>query len=609
MADGEKSLAQSYKEKCYYEVLGVEMKATDEEIKKAYRKQAIKWHPDKNLANKEEATEVFKYIQNAYGVLSDRNERMWYDGHRDSILREARGEGSDDEEGGSSEVGASWFKYMSSMCFQGFNDSVTGFFGVYRGLFELISRLEVEGGRETEGPSFGEATSPWKETQHFYQWWQSFATARSFSFTDKFDMRDAPNRFVRRAMEKENNTERKAEKKKFNELVLSIVAFAKRRDPRVSAHRAQVEQEKAELADLQRLEKIRQEEAFQEKKRQWQIQQEKEAEEEERRREELVEQGGEAYAAEVEREMRGLRMEDLEDDDWYGGKKGKKNKKNKKGGGVPGGGGGGAGAGAGAKGKNDNGGKKAAPSSNGSPASQQQPSADSPRSGKKLTKRQKKQKKQQQQKQQHMQWQASDQPDDEPIDPMMLELLVEQGAISEPSDSDDSDESDDDDDAGGAAADGGDLDSEEESAHTKPQKKQKTKKNRGSGKTKDTTAAILRGGKPTNSGSDDTTSSGSSSEDSSSSSSSGDESSDGDLDMLIQNLRGKSTTTLKKNAKQSQKGNGGAATGNKAAKVPKKKKGGGGGGGGGSDAFQEIDPRHIRFTHSKISPRFSGCGR
>ena len=52
--------------------LGVSKTATDEEIKKAYRKLALKWHPDKNQDKKEEATEKFKLICEAYEVLSDK---------------------------------------------------------------------------------------------------------------------------------------------------------------------------------------------------------------------------------------------------------------------------------------------------------------------------------------------------------------------------------------------------------------------------------------------------------------------------------------------------------------------------------------------------------
>jgi DnaJ family protein A protein 5 len=62
---------------CYYELLGVQINATEDEIKKAYRKKALEWHPDKNHHRIEEATTQFSFLQEAYEVLSDQNERAW----------------------------------------------------------------------------------------------------------------------------------------------------------------------------------------------------------------------------------------------------------------------------------------------------------------------------------------------------------------------------------------------------------------------------------------------------------------------------------------------------------------------------------------------------
>jgi len=65
--------------KDYYAILGVSKNATDEELKKAYRKLALKWHPDRNRDNAAEATEKFKEIGEAYDVLSDPQKRKIYD--------------------------------------------------------------------------------------------------------------------------------------------------------------------------------------------------------------------------------------------------------------------------------------------------------------------------------------------------------------------------------------------------------------------------------------------------------------------------------------------------------------------------------------------------
>ncbi|MDY0162087.1 J domain-containing protein [Desulfobotulus sp.] len=62
----------------YYDILGVDRKASPEEIKKAYRKLAVQYHPDKNPGNAE-AEATFKKISEAYAVLSDKEKRQQYD--------------------------------------------------------------------------------------------------------------------------------------------------------------------------------------------------------------------------------------------------------------------------------------------------------------------------------------------------------------------------------------------------------------------------------------------------------------------------------------------------------------------------------------------------
>jgi molecular chaperone DnaJ len=80
--------------KDYYKILGVPRNATTEEIKKAYRELAKKWHPDMNPDNKKEAEEKFKEISEAYEVLMDPQKRQLYDmyGH-DGVSQTFRGGG------------------------------------------------------------------------------------------------------------------------------------------------------------------------------------------------------------------------------------------------------------------------------------------------------------------------------------------------------------------------------------------------------------------------------------------------------------------------------------------------------------------------------------
>ncbi|XP_031173349.1 dnaJ homolog subfamily C member 21 isoform X2 [Sander lucioperca] len=247
--------------KCHYEILGVKRDAGDDELKKTYRKLALKWHPDKNLDNAEDAAEQFKLIQAAYEVLSDPQERAWYDNHREALLK---GGISGDYEDDSIDL----LQYFTVTCYSGYGDDEKGFYTVYRNLFESIVKEEMEHSKvedeeEEEFPPFGDSQSDYDTVVHvFYGYWQSFCTRKNFAWKEEYDSRQASNRWEKRAMEKENKKTREKARKERNELVRQLVAFVRKRDRRVQAHRKLVEEQNAEkikkVEELRREQRLRQ---------------------------------------------------------------------------------------------------------------------------------------------------------------------------------------------------------------------------------------------------------------------------------------------------------------------------------------------------------------
>eukprot|EP00980_Cylindrotheca_fusiformis_P022538 scaffold9425_cov97-Cylindrotheca_fusiformis.AAC.2 len=217
---------------CHYDILSVPRDADASTIKKAHRKMALKYHPDKNLGNEDAACE--------------------------------------------------------------------------RKQDETLIELPTD---------IGTADSEWSYVQNFYQHWESFVSALNFAWEDKYNvMEDAPNRRVRRLMEDENRKARRAAKKTYNQDVLALVSFVKRRDPRVKAKKQEMEEQKLEQQRQQKIE-------AEERKREQQLA--KEAWQEEAA-------AAMMEAAEEDRLAGRVRLADLEDDYDYGGGKKKKGRGKKK---------------------------------------------------------------------------------------------------------------------------------------------------------------------------------------------------------------------------------------------------------------------------------------
>ena len=226
----------------YYELLGVQRQASEDEIKKAYRRKALELHPDRNYGNEETATSTFAEIQTAYEILSDPQERAWYDSHESAILRGDDGTGEDNVPTYSNirlttadDLARLVRKFNSNV---EFTDSPSGFFGFVRETFEQLVKEEDaaanwDGGELYDYPSFGHKDDKYDDVvKRFYSAWSSFATIKSFAWRDKWKLSEAPDRWYRRRMEKENKDLRQEGVKEFNEAVRSFVAFVRKRDPR-----------------------------------------------------------------------------------------------------------------------------------------------------------------------------------------------------------------------------------------------------------------------------------------------------------------------------------------------------------------------------------------
>ncbi|KAJ8950728.1 hypothetical protein NQ314_007790 [Rhamnusium bicolor] len=204
--------------RCHYEVLDVSRNADVSEIKTAYRKLALKWHPDKNLENSEYSKEQFQIVQQAYEILSDRHERNWYDSHREQILYGANSEFQDN----SLDV----FQYFTSTCFKGYSDDENDFYAIYRNVFENIAKEDMKFMDEKKEfcavPSFGTSKSDYEKVSEFYSYWLNYTTKKSYR--------------------KKIKKVRQKAKKERNEEIRNLVAFVKKRDKRLQAHRKIQEQ-------------------------------------------------------------------------------------------------------------------------------------------------------------------------------------------------------------------------------------------------------------------------------------------------------------------------------------------------------------------------------
>ena len=228
---------------CYYDILSVDRNATEDDIRKSYKKLALKLHPDKNQ-NSQDSTKSFAELQAAFEVLIDKQERAWYDKHRNAILNSG-----DSDYKNYQDNSVNLLPFFSASCYSGLGDGPTEFYSIYRNLFEKISQEDSPFREQTDSvpPIFGDSTSPYDSVVYsFYAYWMSYATPMSYVWREKYDVREAANRREARAAEMDNVKLRDQAKKERSERVRTLTLFVRKRDLRVRAHEAALGEKRRE---------------------------------------------------------------------------------------------------------------------------------------------------------------------------------------------------------------------------------------------------------------------------------------------------------------------------------------------------------------------------
>eukprot|EP01017_Pseudomicrothorax_dubius_P016393 TRINITY_DN1860_c0_g1_i2.p1 TRINITY_DN1860_c0_g1~~TRINITY_DN1860_c0_g1_i2.p1 ORF type:complete len:587 (+),score=238.11 TRINITY_DN1860_c0_g1_i2:141-1901(+) len=198
-----------------YAILGLGelgMGASDKDIRTAYRKMALIYHPDKQQTSVTDP--IWLKIQNAYETLIDPEKKKKYDSSLD------------------------------------FDDTIpTGpvdpskFFEVFAPVF----RRNAHWSNKRPVPDLGNMDTPMKEVEKFYDFWFAFDSWRDFSHLDEYNLDEAENRYERRYMEKENKKKKAQELKKEKQRIFSLAELAQASDPRILAKRREEEEARARI--------------------------------------------------------------------------------------------------------------------------------------------------------------------------------------------------------------------------------------------------------------------------------------------------------------------------------------------------------------------------
>lgn len=269
---------------CYYDLLGVNSDASDSELKKAYRKKALLHHPDKNRDNIEDATEAFAQIRVAYEVLSDPQERAWYDSHKDQILNDSTV--YDDNVENATNVDSELtgvtteelLRFFDAGMYSRIDNSPAGLYQIAGKIFAKLASDEVKCGKRLNTqmfsdylddtfesditldsykksmdkhknsnllfPMFGYSETSFQDLKLFYKKWGSFSTVKTFSWKDEYMYSRNYDRRTKREINKRNEKLRNQARSEYNKTVKRFVTFIKRFDKRMKEGIRKEEEEK-----------------------------------------------------------------------------------------------------------------------------------------------------------------------------------------------------------------------------------------------------------------------------------------------------------------------------------------------------------------------------
>lgn len=208
---GQLKISEAIKGHNLYELIGVEEDASQEEIKKQYRKKALEMHPDKQQnsgLSKEELDLRFVRVQDAYELLSDPMQRKKYDSTLDFDDTVPK-----------------------------FNAETQEFFEVFEPAFKRFARWSSK----KPVPSIGDAETPLETVKKFYDFWHKFDSWRdplelaALAEEEIMDLEEAECREERRWMERENAKVARKYKQAEKDNIMLLVKRAENNDPRILA--------------------------------------------------------------------------------------------------------------------------------------------------------------------------------------------------------------------------------------------------------------------------------------------------------------------------------------------------------------------------------------